>query len=212
MDRQIFISGIATVALLALTACSETPKPTATETKAAAEKKDEPPKPPEPVAAQTAFYEMYKPARAWASDLLPLSLSSGEVSSLKNEGGKAATWTAVFVSPGRQEARTFFYSVVNDGQTISKGVTAGGVQPWSGPTPKSRPFQINQFVVNSDAAYNTALAKAGAWVKQHPGKKVAFALGSTARFPSPVWLVMWGNNQLGYAVYVDATTGIANPR
>ncbi len=212
MDKRLLITAIASAAVLALTACSGTPKPTAMETKAAPEKKKEPAKPPEPVAAQTAFYEMYKPARAWAADLLPLSLTSGEISSVKNEGGKAALWTAVFVSPGRRAARTFYYSVVNEGQTISKGVTAGGAQSWSGATPRSRPFQTTEFVVNSDAAYNTALAKAGAWVKRHPDKKAALALGSTARFPRPVWLVMWGTTKSGYAVYVDATTGIANPR
>jgi hypothetical protein len=211
MTKRLLNAAIATAVMLAWTACSESPKPTPAE-KTAAEKTAEAPKPPEPVAAQTAFYEMYKPARTWAADLLPLSLSSGEVSSLKNEGGKAATWTAVFVSPGRHEARTFFYSVVSDPERISKGVTAGGSQPWSGPTAKSQPFQITGFVVNSDAAYNAALVKASAWVKHHPDKKVTFILGSTARFPSPAWLVLWGTPKLGYAVYVDATTGKVTAR
>ncbi len=212
MDKTLCFTAIAVAAVLALTACSKTPKPTATETKAATEAKKEPTKPSEPIAAQTAFYEMYKPARAWAPDLLPLSVASGEVASLKNEGGRAAVWTAVFVSPSRHEARTFYYSVVNEGETISKGVTAGGTQPWSGPTPKSRPFQTSQFLVNSDAAYATALTKAGTWVKRHPEKKASLFLGSTARFPAPVWLVIWGTTKSGYAVYVDATTGVANPR
>ncbi len=195
-----------------MTACSGTPKPSAKEAKAELEAKKEPAKPAGPVAAQTAFYEMYKPARTWASDLLPLSLASGELASMKNEGGKAAMWTAVFVSPSRREARTFYYSVINEGETISKGVTAGGAQPWSGATAKSRPFQTTEFVVNSDAAYNTALAQAGPWLKRHPDKKAALFLGSTSRFPRPVWLVIWGTTKSGYAVYVDATTGIPNPK
>ena len=164
MDKQLFITIAAVAAVLALTACSESPKPGATETKAAVETKKEPPKPPEPVAAQTAFYEMYKPARTWATDLLPLSLSSNELASLKNEDGKAAMWTAVFVSPSRREARTFFYSVVSEGQTVTKGVSAGGSQAWSGPTATSRPFQTTEFVINSDAAYKTAYAKAEPWL------------------------------------------------
>jgi len=195
----------------ALVACSEAPKP-ATPEKPAAEVKKEPPKPPEPVAAQTAFYEMYKPARTWATDLLPLSLASGEVPSLKNEGGKAAMWTAVFVSPSRREARTFYYSAVNEGETILKGVTAGGAQAWSGATPKSQPFQTTEFVINSDAAYQTAMAKAESWVKKHPSKKPALYLGKTSKFPRPVWLVIWGTPKDGYAVYIDATTGIVNPK
>jgi len=212
MDKQRFITAAAVAAVLALAACSESPQPAATETKAVAEAKKEPPKPPEPVAAQTAFYAMYKPARTWATDLLPLSLTSNELPSLKNEDGKAAMWTAVFVSPSRREARQFFYSVVDEGQTVAKGVTVGGSQPWTGPTPKSRPFQTTEFVVNSDAAYKTAFAKAEAWVKKHPDTTAAMYLGSTAKFPSPVWLVIWGTTKSGYAVYVDATTGIANPK
>jgi hypothetical protein len=212
MDKQLFITATAVAAVLALTACSGSPKPPATETKAGAETQKEPPKPPEPVAAQTAFYEMYKPARAWAPDLLPLSLASNELKSLKNEDGKAAMWTAVFVSPSRREACTFFYSVVNDGETVSKGVTAGGTQSWSGPTPKSRPFQTTEFAVNSDAAYKTALTKAAGWVKTHPGKTATMFLGSSAKYPSPAWLMVWGTPQSGYAVYVDATTGIVNAK
>jgi len=208
MDKRLCITVTAVVAALALTACSESPKPAASETKPGVEAKKEPPKPPEPVAAQTAFYEMYKPARTWATDLLPLSLASGELKSLKNADGKAAMWTAVFVSPSRQEARTFFYAVVSEGESVTKGVSAGGSQTWSGPTAKSRPFQTTEFVVNSDAIYKTAFAKAEGWLKSHPDKTAAMYLGSSAKFPSPVWLVIWGTTKDGYAVYVDATTGL----
>lgn len=187
-------------------ACSEAPTPTEMK-KAEVETKKETPKPPEPVAAQTAFYEMYKPARTWAPDLLALSLISNEVPSMKSGDGKFAMWTAVFVSPSRREARTFTYSVVDDGATIHKGVSVGGAEPWSGATPRSIPFQTTGFVVNSDAAYKTAYAKAEGWVKKHPDKKAAFSLGSAARFPAPVWFIIWGDTKSGYAVYVNATTG-----
>ena len=208
--KKVLITLSLLAAVLAWMACSNAPAPKAADIKTVAEARKEPPKPPEPVAAQTAFYEMYKPARAWAADLLPLSLASSEVPSLKNEGGKAAVWIGVFVSPSRREARTFFYSVVDDRENIQRGVTVGGVQPWSGPTPQSRPFQTTAFVVNSDAAYQAALAKAGVWVKSHPDKKPALFLGSSAKFPQAVWLVIWGTTKSGYAVHVDATTGIAS--
>jgi len=209
-DKRFPIAVSALAAVLAWTACSEAPQPAATETKTAAEAPKEPPGPPEPVTAQTAFYEMYKPARSWATDLLPLSLASGEVPNLKGGEGKAAMWSAVFVSPSRREARTFYYSVVDSGENIRKGVTAGGSQEWSGTTARSRPFQTTEFMVNSDAAYQTALTKAGAWVKKHPDKKPAFLLGSSAKFPQPVWYIIWGTPKSGYAVYVNATTGIAS--
>jgi hypothetical protein len=206
MHIKLLIAATAVVAVVAMTACSETPTPTEI-TKAGVETRTEPAKPPEPVAAQTAFYEMYKPARTWAPDLLVLSLTSAEVPSMKSVDGKFPMWTAVFVSPSQREARTFTYSVVDDGASIHKGVNAGGAEPWSGATPKSSPFQTTGFVVNSDAAYKTAYAKAEAWVKKHPDKKAAFSLGSAARFPAPVWFIVWGNTKSGYAVYVNATTG-----
>ena len=193
--------------LVITTACSEAPKKEATETKTAAETKKEAQSPSEPVSAKTAFYEMYKPARAWAPDLLPLSLANDEVPGVKAEAGKAAMWTAVFVSPSRREARTFSYSVVDKGANIHKGITIGGAEPWSGPKPKSRPFQITEFSVDSDLAYKTALGKAGAWVKKHPDRGVTFYLGNASRFPAPVWYVLFGNNKSGYSVYVNATTG-----
>ena len=206
MHKKILIAATAVVAVVAMTACSEAPTPTEIK-KAGVEIKQEPAKPPEPVAAQTAFYEMYKPARAWAPDLLVLSLLGNEVPSMKSVDGKFPMWTAVFVSPSRREARTFTYSVVDDGITVHKGVAAGGAQAWTGATPKSTPFQTTGFVVDSDAAYKTAYAKAEAWVKKHPGKKAAFSLGSAARFPAPVWFIVWGDTKSGYAVYVNATLG-----
>ena len=110
MDNRLFSGAIALVVVLGLLACSESPKAT-TESKAEAESKKELPGPPQPVLAKTAFYAMYKPARTWALDLLPLSLASSDVAGIKSEGGKAAMWTAVFVSPSLHEARTFSYSI-----------------------------------------------------------------------------------------------------
>jgi hypothetical protein len=207
MHKKLLLAATAAAAVVAMTACSEVPTPTEIK-KAEVETKQEAAKPAGPVDAQTAFYEMYKPARTWAPDLLALSLISNEVPSMKSEDGKFPMWTAVFVSPSLREARTFTYSVVDDGTTIHKGVNVGGAESWSGATPKSSPFQTTGFVVNSDAAYKTAYAKAEVWVKKHPGKKVAFSLGSAAQFPAPVWFIIWGDTKSGYAVYVNATTGI----
>ena len=194
---------VAISAMLFLAACSS---PTTTETKPA-ETKKEAAVPSEPVAAKTAFWEMYKPAHSWASDLLPLTLSSGDVEGMKNEDGKAAMWTAVFVSPSRREARTLTYSVVDHKPTIHKGVSMGGAQVWSGATDKSRPFQTNQFAIDSEVAFKTALGKTGDWVKKHPDKTWSMTLGNAARFPAPVWYVLWGDQKTGYGVFVNATTG-----
>lgn len=202
MDKILLKAATALAAVLAMTACSDSPT---TETKTA-EAKKEPAPPVEPVPAKTAYYEMYRPARTWATDVLVLSLTSNEVEGFKNTEGKAAGWTAVFVSPSRREARTVTYFIADNG-TNHKGVTMTGAQRWSGATPKSEPFASNEFQVNSSDAYKTALPKAQAFLKQHPDKPVSLFLGKQSRFPGPEWYVLWGDPKLGYAVYVNATTG-----
>jgi hypothetical protein len=32
-------------------------------------------------------------------------------------------------------------------------------------------------------------------------------LGNSARFPAPVWYIIWGTPKSGFAAYVNATTG-----
>jgi len=136
MNNKRLKAAATILAFVMTTACSEAPKTSETKT----EPKTEALKPAEPVSGKTAFYEMYKPARGWASDLLPLSLANGEVPGMKNEAGKAAMWIAVFVSPSRREARTFSYSVVDQGAHYPQGITVGGAEPWSGPR-----LKVNRF-------------------------------------------------------------------
>ena len=205
MDKKLFMTASAVLAALALTACSEAPKPEA-ETKAAVETKKEAPKPAGPVAAQTAFWECYKPARTWATDLLPLSITSGEAKTMKNEDGKAAIWSVIFVSPSKREARTITYSVVDE-PGFSKGVDVGGAQQWSGATAQSQPFATSDLIVNSDAAFKTAADKAADWLKKNPDKKWQMVLGKNAKFAQPVWYIIWGTPKNGYASYVNAVSG-----
>jgi hypothetical protein len=203
MNQKVLLSATVMVATLALSACSEAPQPAA---KVETEAKKEPAKAPEAVPAQLAFYETYKPARTWATDLLALSVASGEVPNIKNEGGKAGLWTTVFVSPSRKEARSFTYAVADNGD-IRKGVNVSNALPWSGATPTSKPFSNSEFVVDSDAAYKAALEKAEGWLKTHPNEKATFRLGNASRFAAPVWYIMWGSTKNGYAALVNATTG-----
>jgi hypothetical protein len=160
-----------------------------------------------PVSAKTAFWEMYKSAHGWATDLVPLALASKNISGVKNEAGKAAMWTATFGSPSRRESRTFSYSVMASPPDIYKGVTVGNALPWMGPTPTALTFTTSEFAVDSDAAYATASTQAAAWTKSHPDKDVSFTLGNASRFKGPVWYVLWGEKKSGYSVLVDAKTG-----
>jgi hypothetical protein len=203
MHKQILkVLGLLAASLI-LAACTKGPSKTAAEGESEPQK---PAAPPAPIAARNAFFEMYKPARSWAPDLFPLTLTSGELPGIKNERGKAALWTAVFVSPSRREARTLTYAVAEAGGTL-KGVTVGGPQPWSGATPKSKPFQVTEFLIDSDEAYKIAMKTAGPWVQKHPDKKLSMFLANASKYPGPLWYVLWGNTKSGYLVHINATTG-----
>jgi hypothetical protein len=203
MDKYLLKTVVVAATALALAACSSAPQPAAT----TAPEATKAPETAGPVAGKTAFYAIYKPARTWAIDLVALSLSSGELPGFKNEGGKAALWTAVFVSPSLRQARHFTYAIADAG-AIQKGVTAGVAESWSGATKGVMPFLNGDFVVDSDAAYKTAADKGADWLKDHADKKVAMTLGSASRFPAPVWYVMWGDAKSEhYAQYVNAASG-----
>jgi hypothetical protein len=187
-------------AFLLLTACTEAPK-----TEAKTDAKAESEGPAQPITAKTAFWVMYKPAFKWAKDAEPLSMTGKDLPDMPMVDGKAGEWTAVFVAPSLKEARTLVYAVAGEhkGSTISAGV------PWYGALPKSKPFLTSVFVVDSDAAFNTASGQAGDWLKKNPGKKPTVYLGSESRFANPVWYFIWGDPKNGYAAFVDATTGLA---
>src|ERR1044071_8792116 len=188
-----FKAASALACVLFLTSCSQTPqaspKGEADAAKASA--------PGAPVTGKTAFWEMYKSAHAWAADLTPLTLQSQAVAGVKNESGKAAMWKATFGSPRKHEARTYTYAVAAQPPDIAKGVSVG----------LALPFDTGDFSVDSDGAYQTAVAQAAAWVKRHPGKEPTLAMGNASRFDGPVWLVHWGDQKSGYAVYVSAKSG-----
>jgi hypothetical protein len=206
MDKG-FLKAVMVLAVMGLSACSSEPAKTA-ETKTDTAVKA-PAGPPEPVAGKTAFYEMYTPAHTWAPDLMPISLKSGEVAGVKNADGKAGYWTAVFVSPSQKAARTYTYAVADQLPNISKGVRAEGTEAWSGPTTAAETFMTGDITIDSDAAYKTAAAKAADWLKEKENaeKPVNISLGAAARFPAPVWYILFGDAKSGFVAVINASTG-----
>src|SRR5271169_1746350 len=162
------------ICAIGLSACSSEPAKT-TEAKTDDTAKKTPAGPPEPVLAKTAFYEMYTPAHAWAPDLVPISLKSGEVAGVKNSQEKAGVWIAVFGSLSQHMARTYTYSVADELPTFAKGVKAESPEAWSGPTTAVLTFQTSDFMIDSDAAYKAAAAKGADWLKdpEHAAKTVS---------------------------------------
>jgi hypothetical protein len=207
--NKTFLKAAFVLAALGLAGCSSEPAKTTETTKTDDAAKKAPAGPPEPVLAKTAFYEMYTPAHAWAADLLPISLKSGEVAGVKNTEGKAGFWTAVFVSPTQHAARTYTYSVADQLPNIMKGVKAEGTEAWAGPTATVMTFETTDFMIDSDAAYKTAAAKGADWIKipENAAKPVSFSLGEDRRFPSPIWYVLFGTAKAGFAVVINASTG-----
>jgi hypothetical protein len=166
--------------------------------------------PPQAVSGKTAFWELYTPAHAWASDLVPLSLKSGEVAGVANSDGKAGVWTAVFGSMSQRAARTYVYSVADQLPDITKGVKAQIAEAWAGPTKDVLAFSKDDFKVDSEAAYKTAAAKAADWLKlkDNAEKPVSLSLGAAARFPGgPIWYILFGNTKSGYVAIVNASSG-----
>ena len=205
MKTPLLLSA-ALAGLIGLASCSQ-PSTPAPQPAAETTEKKAPAGPPEPVTAKTAFYAMYTPARAWAPDILAISLVSGDVAGVKNQDGKFGMWTAVFASASMHAARTYTYAVADQLPTIQKGVKAEGTEAWAGPTRAQMTFDNGDFKIDSDEAYKIAAGKAGDWLKEHPDKPASFTLGAASRFPSPVWYVIWGDAKSGYAVYLSATTG-----
>ncbi len=191
---------LAGVLFLLLAACSETP----TETK------KEPEKPPEPATGQSALFKMYQVARTWAPDAQVLKMNSIVLSEVPDvPRGRAAAWQATFTSDSHNQARTYTYSIVESAGNLHKGVFAGQPEAWSGAHGVSSPFLMAAVKVDTDAAYQTALAQAGDYDKKNPGKPISFTIEKITRFPDPVWRVIWGESvgTSNFSVYVDASTG-----
>ena len=203
--KFVLANALTICAFLGMTACSDPPKPA---TKMDAETKKEPEGPPKPVSAKTAYWEMYTPARTWATDLMPIGMKSEEVEGMPADGGLAPRWTVAFVSPSKHELRTYYYSVISKPPLILKGVKADSPLPWAGPAADAMPFQTSEFTIDSDAAFKAAADKADVWVKKHPGKTPAMSLGNATRYPAPMWYLLWGDKKDGYAGFVNASTGV----
>ena len=86
-------------------------------------------------------------------------------------------------------------------------MTIFGTMAWGGPTRDFEPFQNSEFGTDSDVAYKTASAKAGAWLKTHPNEKLNLLLAKAALYTTPVWVVNWGDKKSGYIAVVNATSG-----
>jgi len=196
------------IGLLAiLTACSDTPAPS-TEKKA--------PEKVAPVTGQSAVFKMYQMARSWAPDCQVLKLSSMRLGEVKDGApGTAPAWQATFVSPAKNQLRSYTFSIVEGEANLRKGAFAGLEEAWSGGRPgdMEAPFLMAAIKVDTDAAYKTALdsplTKAAEYTKKNPGKPITILLAKGPKHPNPAWRIIWGESvgTSDFSILIDASTG-----
>lgn len=200
MRVRRFPAPLAGALLLTLAACSSAPAP----------EKKEAAKPPEPITGQSALYKMYQVARTqWAPDAQVLKLDSMHLTEVPEVPGKAAAWEATFTSANLSRARTYTFSVIEEQPTLHQGVFAGNEENFSGSSGVTKPFLIAAVKIDTDAAYETAHAKAADFEKKNPGKVITVLLEKNDRFPDPAWRIIWGESvgTSSFSVFVDASTG-----
>jgi hypothetical protein len=164
--------------------------------------------PPVPVTGRYALQQMYIAARGWAADIQPIKVTSILLPEVKPEPGKAAAWQALFVSASLNKARGYTYSVVEGEGNLHQGVFPGPDQ--SVPMGVEKPFPMAAIKIDSDAAYQTALAKGAEYDKKNPGKPIVFLLEANNQFPDVSWRVIWGESAgtSNFSIFVDASTGL----
>jgi len=153
---------------------------------------------------------MYQVARAsWSGDARVLKMNSLHIADVPTVIGKAGAWQATFASDKLGKTRTYTYSVEDGEGNLHKGVFASQEEAWSGKQGINTSFDIRSVSFDSNAAYETAIEKAGEYDKKNPGMPISFQLEQINKFTTPVWRVIWGESvgTSNFSVYVDASLG-----
>jgi hypothetical protein len=190
--RLSFLMGCALVLLLA--GCSEPTPP--------ANKEAE--KPPEAITGQSAFWKMYSVARVWDPQCAVLKMGSIALSQVPAVRGKSGAWGATFVSASKGKSLSYTFSVVEAEGNLHKDVFAGSAEPWGG---QDLTFPALAVKIDTDAALETALKKAGDYEKKDPGKPITVQLERVKKYQNPVWRIIWGESAgtSDFSIYIEST-------
>jgi hypothetical protein len=122
--------------------------------------------------------------------------------------GKSAVWEVTFVSPTKQRAKSYTYSVIEQ-EPIHKGVFGSQEASYSGPRGQSSAFPTAALKIDTPEAWETAVAQSKEYMAKNPDMPITFLLEKTPRHPNPAWRVIWGTSPAtsNYSIYVDASTG-----
>jgi len=163
-------------------------------------------KPPEAITGQSAFWKMYSVARVWDPQCAVLKMGSIALSQVPAVRGKSGAWGATFVSASKGKSLSYTFSVVEAEGNLHKDVFAGSEEPWGG---QDLTFPALAVKIDTDAALETALKKAGDYERKNPGKPITMQLERVKKYQDPVWRIIWGESAgtSDFSVYVDASTG-----
>ena len=195
ISRSLYL----TIPLLVLSSCTEPPKTVKKEEKKA-----------EPVTGQKAFHNMYIAARQWSPDVQIMRVSSIPFEGQDNSGkdGKAAAWTATFISPSKGRAKMFTYSIIEGEGNLHKGVFGNQEESYNS-RGTDKPYPVAALKLDTDKAWEIASAKGAEYAKKNPEKPVVFLAELTNRSPDVTWRVLWGSSAStsNFSVLIDASTG-----
>src|SRR3954465_3773290 len=150
---------------------------------------------------RVAFQRMYVAARGWARDAMPVGLESQSTKQFPGTNGKEGVWRGTFGSASRQAMKPFVWSGVNADDAPTPGVNPGSEDSFNPNNTSTRPFNLNYLKVDSDRAYEIALAHGG---KEFVAKNKDAEIHYTLRFAG-------GSNQLRWIVNMDAPSAKARP-
>jgi hypothetical protein len=189
---------LALFAGLLLTGCSSTPQ----------SQQQKPAEPAKPAAdtnkaetGRVAFQRMYVAARGWARDAMPVGLESQPTKEFPGRDGKAGVWRGTFGSASRQAMKPFVWSGVNSEDAPPPGISPGSEDSFNAANTSTRPFDFNYLKVDSDKAYEVALAHGG---KEFVAKNKDATIHYTLNFDGR-------SNQLRWIVNMESATAKARP-
>ena len=150
---------------------------------------------------RVAFQRLYVAARGWARDAMPVGLESQPTKEFPGKDGKAGVWRGTFGSASRQAMKPFTWSGVNADDAPPPGISPGSEDSFNANNTSTRPFDFNYLKVDSDKAYEIALAHGGKeFVAKNKDVEVRYTLSFDGR-----------SNQLRWIVNMESTSAKARP-
>jgi hypothetical protein len=160
---------------------------------------------------RVAFQRMYVAARGWARDAMPVGLESQGTQEFPGRDGKAGVWRGTFGSASRQAMKPFVWSGVNSEDAPTPGINPGSEDSFSATNTSTRPFDFNYLKVDSDRAYEIAMAHGGKeFVAKNKDLNIRYTLTFDGRSSQLRWIVNMESASAKarpLTVILDATSG-----